>query len=104
MTKRSSYKQVVLILFRITLVKKEGIAAKGVVLIREGKDRGATKTEEEIDLSLVQTVPLQVEGLQEAGLQAHRGHPVEHSNIYVYKFYHLKNQIKCKIILFFTFL
>lgn len=90
MTKRSSYKQVVSFLFRIALVKIEGIAAKGVVLIKEGTDRDATKTEEEIDLSLVQRVPLQVEGLQEAGLQAHRDHPVEHSIAYVYKFYHPK--------------
>lgn len=44
---------------------------KEVALIREGTDQDAIKIEEEIDLSLIQKVLLQVEDLQEAGHQAH---------------------------------
>ena len=51
---------------------------KEVAHIREGTDQDVTKTEEEIDLSLVRTVPLRVEDLQEAGHQAHLDHQADH--------------------------
>lgn len=46
--------------------------------MREGTDQDAIKIEEEIDLSLFQRVPLQVEDLQEAGHQAHQAHQADY--------------------------
>ena len=79
MTKRSSYRQVIFIFYlRIALAKIEEIVVKEVALMREGTDQDVIKIEEEIDLSLIQKVPLQVEDLQEAGHQAHQGHQADY--------------------------